>query len=255
MHALHAGQQVVVGRREADPGDGVDGGDRAARMDRQQRRPRLEGQRAHALQHAAQLFAHRRGVRRRVQRLQFVARRRLLGAQPQRLADSQRGRDPQADQQCHRRRGPRPPPHAPPRRRHRRQRPRVGRFEVEHALEVGGEGGGGRVAARRIALDGPQRDRLQVAREPRLVLARRHRITEQDALEHAGAATPTGEWMHERQRLVQHDAERVHVGRRRRRLAFDLLGRHVERRADDLADGRQSDLVAGLRQAEVEHQR
>ena len=51
--------------------------------------------------------------------------------------------------------------------------------------------------------------------------------------------------------LVEDHAEREDVGLRADRLALDLLGRHVERRADDRARLRHSRLLGGLGQAEV----
>ena len=88
--------------------------------------------------------------------------------------------------------------------------------------------------------------RVDLVRERRLVV--QHRVgdlLQRLALEGAPL----------REQLVQHDAEREHIGAAIGRVLPQLLGRHVQRRAGDRVVGQRIVLIGHARDAEVEHAR
>ncbi len=91
-------------------------------------------------------------------------------------------------------------------------------------------------------------------RERRVDVARQGQVVAEDARERR-AVLALREHALAREQLEQDEAHRVHVGRAIERVALELLGRHVEDLALDLAAARRVELVLRLRHAEVEHPR
>ena len=154
--------------------------------------------------------------------------------------------------------------------------PRLDAQSVPVSAQVFGEGAGARVAALGLAPQSLQHDRVEVILEKRrqlLALALREsrragvrarrgpaRPFDRLVLHRRGQAGRRGGVARVRQRarqeLVEEHAQRVHVRRRRDRLAQDLLGSGVVRRQNPLVDlGPLRGLAVGgkhLRDAEVE---
>jgi len=108
------------------------------------------------------------------------------------------------------------------------------RLAVEEPPQLVGEHLGRGVPFRRVLLQAPQADRLQVAGAVGRQPARRGRwvvghLPQRVQLRHAAERGPAGE------QLVEDRAERVHVGRRPDlgHPAAGLLGGHVRRRPED----------------------
>ena len=107
---------------------------------------------------------------------------------------------------------------------------------VEEASQIVGEIVGAGVTFGGVFLQAFQTNRLQVARQFWLQPAGRHRLLrahQLQSLQHRGAAKRRPA----RQHLVEDGAQGIHVGRRADSLDLTrrLLGRHVARRAHDLA--------------------
>ncbi len=137
--------------------------------------------------------------------------------------------------------------------RPRARRPRLHRFPVEEAPQIGLELGGRGVALRRVLLERLHAHGGEVARHLGVALVHRLGVDEADLVDDLLQVLAV-ERPAQRQQLVEDDAERPDVGAvvDLAPLGERLLGAHVVRRARDLAGDRQAALVERLGEAEVE---
>ena len=113
----------------------------------------------------------------------------------------------------------------------------------EPAAEVGGEGGGGLVAAGGVFLQALQADRLDIAGQARVQFSQGGRLFGKNL--HDQHLTLAAERQFAGQQAEQDHAQRVHVAAAVgvMRLAASLLRRHVRRGAEDCALDRHRDFA------------
>ncbi len=175
----------------------------------------------------------------------------MLGLQHQ-VQDAQQ--DQAGHQQRHRQQPAPAPPHEPPGTAQGEMAGHADRLSRQVTLQVVGQQIRGLVPLIRLLLQRLEADRVQRDRDTRPAFADRLRHHLGDfRIELRAAGGPVGDLPG--QHLVEHHAQRVDVGARVDRLAKHLLGGHVERRAHHHLGQRQSFVVQGERDAEVDHAR
>ncbi len=126
------------------------------------------------------------------------------------------------------------------------------RAAFEPSYQVVRKGPRGRLAPARVLLEAGQAEDLEVARDPEIEPARRHRFLRLDASDRLGAGIGQERGTAGEQ-LVEDHSHRVDVGggTQGRTSAAELLGRHVQQRALSRAGAGGGRVVAGAGDPEV----
>src|ERR1041385_2718701 len=109
----------------------------------------------------------------------------------------------------------------------------IGNAYLIRMLQIPYEFAGMSVPVLRIALNGAIDDLLQLGRNARIDLARRHRIIQQPVV-HDGECIGALEWRSSGQHLIKHHAHRIDVTATVAAFALDLLRRNIIRCPHDL---------------------
>src|SRR5262249_22329891 len=110
--------------------------------------------------------------------------------------------------------------------------------DLLRVFEVVREFPGRLIALRRLALDGAVDNLLQLRRNARIDLPRRHGVIHQPVV-HDGECVRAGERYFSRQHLVEHHAQSINIAARVAAFALDLLRGNVVRRAHGLGELRE----------------